>query len=181
KGTGYNYGLELTVEKLFAKHYFFMFSGSLFDSKYKGSNGILHNTDYNGKFATNLLSGVEYAVGKSKKNTVSAGFKLTYAGGRLYSDVDTAASNRIMDVVATDEGTNVNHFANYFRTDLRIAYKINAKKSSWEFAVDLVNITNQKNVLALTYAPDPTNPSASPLVKNYQLGFLPIFYVKVDF
>ena len=29
KGTGYNYGLELTIEKLFNKHYFFLFSGSM--------------------------------------------------------------------------------------------------------------------------------------------------------
>ena len=106
---------------------------------------------------------------------------MTYAGGRLYSDVDTLRSNRIMDVVPLDSATNTRSFPNYFRTDLRVAYKINAKKSSWEIALDLVNITNQQNILALTYAPDPTNPAASPYARNYQLGFLPLFYVKVDF
>jgi hypothetical protein len=181
KGTGYNYGAELTIEKLFSKHYFFMFSGSVFNSRYKGSNGVENSTDYNGRFATNLLGGVEYALGKKKKNTISAGLKLTYAGGRLYSDIDTVASNRIMEIVAEDEGTNVHQFADYFRTDLRVSYKINAKKASWEIAVDLVNITNQKNILAMSYAPDPTNPSKAPFAVNYQLGFLPIFYVKVDF
>jgi hypothetical protein len=40
---------------------------------------------------------------------------------------------------------------------------------------------NTKNVLALSYAPDPANINADPLIKNYQLGFLPLFYVKVDF
>ncbi len=180
-GTGYNYGMELTVEKLFQKHYFFLFSGSLFNSKYKGSDGKLNNTDYNGRFATNLLAGLEYNVGKNKKNTFNIGFKMTYAGGRLYSGIDTARSNSIQDVVAVDSLTNIYKFEDYFRTDLRIAYKINAKKTSWEFALDLVNVTNQKNILALTYSPDPTNPSASPYVKNYQLGFLPLFYVKVDF
>jgi len=38
-----------------------------------------------------------------------------------------------------------------------------------------------KNVLALSYAPDPSNFNADPLIKNYQLGFLPLFYVRVDF
>jgi hypothetical protein len=181
QGTGYNYGMELTVEKLFSHHYFILFSGSLFNSKYKGSNGVWNSTDYNGRFAMNVLSGLEYEVGKEKKNTINIGFKMTYAGGRLYSDVDTLRSNRIMDVVPLDSATNVRSFPNYFRTDLRIAYKINAKKSSWEIALDLVNITNQQNILALTYAPDPTNPAASPYARNYQLGFLPLFYVKVDF
>ncbi|MFN5183333.1 MAG: carboxypeptidase regulatory-like domain-containing protein [Bacteroidota bacterium] len=181
KGTGYNYGLELTVEKLFSNHYFFLFSGSLYNSKYKGSNGVENNTDYNGRFATNLLAGVEYDIGKKKKSNINIGFKLTYAGGRLYSDVDTMKSNRIMDIVPLDSATNIRQFEDYFRTDLRIAYKINGKRTSWEIALDLVNITNQKNVLALSYSPDPTNPQANPYVKNYQLGFLPLFYVKVDF
>jgi hypothetical protein len=57
-GTGYNYGLELTVEKLFHKHYFFMFSGSLFDSKYTASNGKTANTDFNGNYMMNLLAGL---------------------------------------------------------------------------------------------------------------------------
>ena len=181
KGTGYNYGLELTIEKLFSNHYFFLFSGSLYNSKYKGSNGVENNTDYNGRFATNLLAGVEYDIGKKKKNNINIGFKVTYAGGRLYSDVDTMKSNRIMDIVPLDNATNIRQFEDYFRTDLRVAYKINGKKASWEIALDLVNLTNQKNVLALSYSPDPTNPSANPYVKNYQLGFLPLFYVKVDF
>jgi hypothetical protein len=62
-----------------------------------------------------------------------------------------------------------------------LSYKINGKKVSTEIALDLVNILNTKNVLALSYAPDPANLQADPLIKNYQLGFLPLFYVKVDF
>ncbi len=181
KGTGYNYGLELTIEKLFNKHYFFLFSGSIFDSKYKGSNGLLLNTDYNGRFMTNLLGGLEYAVGKKKRGSFNFGPKITYGGGRLYSPVNRAASDRIMDVVPVDSLVNTLQFQDYFRFDFRLAYKFNAKKATYEFALDIVNVTGQQNVLALTYAPDPTNRSADPLVKNYQLGRLPIFYFKIDF
>ncbi|HTF03202.1 MAG TPA: TonB-dependent receptor, partial [Bacteroidia bacterium] len=47
EGTGRNYGLEFTLEKFFSKQYFFMFTASVFDAKYKGSDGILRNTDFN--------------------------------------------------------------------------------------------------------------------------------------
>lgn len=181
KGTGQNYGVELTLEKLYHKHYFFLFSGSLFNSTYKGSNGKEWNTDFNGNFIFNLLTGVEYGVGRSKKNTISVGPKITYGGGRRYSTPDRAASDRIMDVVPVNDPVNNLQFPNYFRLDTRIAYKINGKKADYEIALDLINITNQKNVLALTYAPDPQNPQADPLVRNYQLGFLPLFYVKANF
>lgn len=181
KGTGYNYGLELTLEKLFHKHYFFLYSASVFDSKYTGGNGKTFNTDFNGNYMMNLLAGLEYEVGKSKKNSINASTKFTYGGGKRYSPVNVAASNAVMDVVADDNKVNTLQFNPYNRLDFRVAYKINAKKSAFEIALDLVNVMNTKNVLALSYAPDPANINADPLIKNYQLGFLPLFYVKVDF
>lgn len=180
-GTGYNYGLELTIEKLFHKNYFFMMSGSLFESKYTGSNGKTANTDFNGNYMFNFLGGLEFALGESKKNILSFGTKFTYGGGKRYSPVNIAASNAVMDVIAQDDKVNTLQFAAYNRLDLRISYKINGKRVGTEIALDLVNILNTKNVLALSYAPDPADRQAEPLVKNYQLGFLPLFYVKVDF
>jgi hypothetical protein len=180
-GTGYNYGIELTLEKLYHNHFFYMFSGSLFESKYIGSNGLIANTDFNGNYIFNVLGGLEYNVGKQKKNSISFGLKATYGGGRRYSPVNIAASNAIMDVVAQDDKVNTLRFDPYNRIDFRLSYKINGKKVSTEIALDLVNILNTKNVLALSYAPDPANLQADPLIKNYQLGFLPLFYVKVDF
>jgi hypothetical protein len=181
KGTGYNYGLEFTLEKSFSKHYFFLYSASLFDSKYTGSNGKTFDTDFNGQYMMNLLAGLEYEIGKSKKNSINVSSKFTYGGGKRYSPVDIAASNAVMDVVADNDKVNTLQFNPYNRLDLRIAYKINAKKATYEIALDLVNVMNTKNVLALSYAPDPANINADPLIKNYQLGFLPLFYVKVDF
>ncbi len=180
-GTGQNYGVELTLEKLFSNHYFFMYSASLFDSKYTGSNGKTYNTDFNGNYMMNLLGGLEYAVGRSKKNSITISSKFTYGGGKRYSPVNLAASNAIMDVVPDESKINSLQFPAYNRLDLRIAYKINAKNIGYEIALDLINLMNTKNVLALSYSPDPANINADPLIKNYQLGFLPLFYVKIDF
>lgn len=180
-GTGRNYGLELTIEKLFHNHYYFMANGSLFQSKYTASNGKEFNTDFNGNYIMNFLGGLEYGIGKEKKNTISFGTKITYGGGKRYSPVNIAASNSVMDVVPQDDHVNTLQFAPYSRVDLRISYKINGKKSDIEFTLDLLNIFDTKNILALSYSPDPANRAANPLVKNYQLGFLPLFYVKVDF
>ena len=124
---------------------------------------------------------MEYAVGRAKKDILSFGTKITYGGGKRYSPVNIAASNAVMDVVAQDDKVNTLQFPAYNRLDFRISYKINGKHAGTEFALDLVNVLSTKNVLGLSYAPDPANLQADPLVKNYQLGFLPLFYVKVDF
>ena len=44
EGTGTNIGVELTLEHFFRDGFYFLATASLFDSKYKGSDGIEHNT-----------------------------------------------------------------------------------------------------------------------------------------
>ena len=129
----------------------------------------------------NLLTGFEFNVGRDKKNILSFGAKATYGGVKRYSPVNIAASNAVMDVVAKDDSVNTKQFAPYNRLDFRVSYKVNYKKTSVEIALDLINILNTKNILALSYTPDPADLNKSPLAYNYQLGFLPLFYVKVDF
>jgi len=58
---------------------------------------------------------------------------------------------------------------------------MNANKATHEIGVDLVNILNSKNLLSLTYAPNPLYPNREPIAEKNQLGFLPIFYYKIDF
>ena len=180
-GTATNYGVEFTLEKFFAKHYFFMFTSSLYDSKYKGSDGIERNTDFNGNFACNMLAGSEYNIGKKKRTTLITGLKITWAGGRRYGPVDIEASKKIQEVIYVDATRNSQQFRNYFRTDLKIGFRRNNKRVTHEVALDLVNIFGTKNLLGLTYSPDPKNPLANPSREEYQLGFLPLFYYRVDF
>lgn len=179
KGTAQNYGLEVTLEKFFSKTYFFMITASLFESKYKGSDNVLRDTDFNGNFATNALVGKEFKLGE--KTVLSTGTKITWAGGKRYSPADLTASELMGELVEVDALRNTRQFPNYFRADLKLGVKINTKKITHEIALDLVNILNNKNVLAITYAPDPANPSADPIRREYQLGFLPLFYYRIDF
>lgn len=178
-GTGRNVGIELTFEKFFHRNYYFLFSGSIFDSKYRGSDGVERDTDYNGRYAFNLLAGKEFSVGK--KGILGVGTKFTTAGGRRYGPVDIPASKAINELVWVDSTYNTLRLSDYLRWDLKINYKINAKKVSHEIALDLVNVLGIENVLGLTYAPDPTDPNDNPIRENYQLGFLPIFYYRIDF
>jgi hypothetical protein len=81
---------------------------------------------------------------------------------------------------------NAYQFKDYFRLDLKISWRKNAKTVTHEFGLDLVNILNTKNLLSLSYAPslDPNqinDPNYQPVSQKTQLGFLPIFYYKIDF
>ncbi len=179
EGIGKNYGAELTLEKFFTKGYLFLITGSLFESKYQGSDQIWRDTDFNGNYIFNALFTKEWSL--KGRNSISIGGKVTTAGGRRYGPVDEAASEQEKDVVFVDATRNSMQFDSYFRADLRINYRINRPKVSHEIAVDLVNIFGTKNVLKLTYSPNDLDPSASPVRVEYQLGFLPLFYYRIDF
>ena len=47
-----------------------------------------------------------------------------------------------------------------------------------EFCIDLINITNYVNILYFTYVPN--HPDGNIQITP-QLGFLPLFYYKLDF
>ena len=178
-GTGTNYGVELTLQKFFNKSFFFLITGSLYDSKYKGSDGIERNTSYNGKFTANFLAGKEFKL--NDKQVISAGLKVTYAGGKRYGYVDRAASELRREIVFSDSLFNERQFKEYFRLDVKVSWKYNAKRITHEIGLDLVNVLGTKNLLGLAYAPDLANPAKEPVAFKNQLGFLPIFYYKIDF
>ncbi len=179
KGIGKNMGLEITYEKFFSENYFVLVTGSLFDSKYKGSDGVERNTAFNGVYAFNVLAGKDYKL--SDHTSLTSGFKLTQAGGKRFSPVDTMASRLAGELVEVDSLRNSLQFRDYFRFDLRIGIKINSRHLTHELAFDLVNVFGTKNILSLTYVYDPRHPEINPVKEEYQLGFLPLFYYKVDF
>lgn len=175
-GTGSNVGIELTVQKYFDNSFFFMTTASLYNSQYIGSDGIQRSTDFNGNYIFNLLAGKEYKVGKQDKNTLAIGLKVTYAGGKRYGTVNQVMTDSLKEIVFLDAGYNEKRFKDYFRLDAKINYTVNAKKITHEFGLDLVNLLGIQNILGLTYTPD--TPALTS--ERYQLGFLPVFYYKID-
>lgn len=90
-GKGTNYGAELTIEKFFSKGYYGLLTGSIYESKYKGSDDIERNTAFNGRYVYNILLGKEIKLGKAR-NSFTVDAKMTQAGGRYFTPVDLAAS-----------------------------------------------------------------------------------------
>lgn len=175
KGTGTNYGLEITLERTYYKGWFYLLTGSLYESKYKGSDGIERNTNFNGNYSLNVLSGKGFRVGKNKTNVLGLGTKFTLAGGNRYTPFDPTKSN-FFEVAYYDSLAYSGKFKDYKRLDIKITYTKNRFKTKHEYGLDLVNVLNIKNVLTRTF-----NPFTRQAVNEEQLGFLPIFYYKLEF
>ncbi len=174
KGTGYNYGIEFTLEKFLSKGYYFLITTSLFDSKYKGYDGIERNTAFNGNYVTNLLGGYEFKVGKHHLLTLD--LKTVWAGGRRYVPIDLEES-KTSGTPEYDWGNAYkNRYNDYFRTDFRIGFKMNKKKYSQEWAIDIQNITDYKSIFIEGY-----DAQKQETFEIYQQGFLPMFLYRIQF
>jgi hypothetical protein len=183
-GTGRNYGLELTAERFFAGGVYFLATGSLFDAKYRGSDGVLRNTIFNGRYAFNLLAAKEFKLGPNNRFTL--GGKFTTVGGRWFGDkVDQNATLRAGEIIFENEGFNTVQNRAYQRLDLKLGYKWNYPNLAWEFGLDISNLTGAKNILTLTYVPgldDVDTPDIDEGIREeYQLGLFPVFYLRCDF
>ncbi len=179
-GTGYNYGLEATLEKGFSHGFYFMVTGSLFESKAKGNDRVYRNTDYNTHYAANVLLGYEAKLGHY--STLITGLKITTLGAKLYSPIDNARSMAYGDAIVVDSLRNTKRFDHdYFRADVKVGARFNSKKVTHELGLDLVNVLNTKNELSKTYSQGLANLGKDPFFTQYQLGFLPIFYYRIDF
>jgi hypothetical protein len=176
KGKGYNAGIDLTIEKYFSKNFYFLTTGSIYTSQYQASDRVWRNTEFNGRYNFNFLSGKEFIVGKARTAKIIAGFKFNIAGGKWYTPIDSAKSAIKRQYEGLDAATNTLQFSTYHRLDLRFGFKKNLKRYNHHFYIDIINAYNQKNVLGLSYIP-----KTGEIVKETNLGFLPLFNWLVEF
>ena len=173
-GTGKNYGVEFTLEKFFSNNYYFLVTGSLFESKYLAYDDIERNTLFNGNFVFNVLGGYEYNLGKH--NVLIAGLKTTWAGGKRYIPFDVDKSMQTGKVVYNWNDAYKNRYNDYFRIDLKFGFRINRPKLNAEVAVDFQNLTNHKNIFT-----EDLNLKTGEILEEYQIGFFPMGTLKVQF
>jgi Carboxypeptidase regulatory-like domain len=173
-GKGRNYGIEITAERFYNKGWYFLTTVSLFESKYTSFGSPERNTAFNGNYVVNLLGGKEIKL--SSKNMLSFDLRGNAAGGKRYIPIDLAASSLAGEAVYDLNRAYTLRYNDYFRIDLRIGFTRNGKHITQTWAIDLLNITNNKNVFTQEYDAD-----SNSIKTNYQTGFLFIPQYKITF
>ena len=176
KGTGDNYGIELTIEKFFSNHYYFLMTSSVYDSEYKGSNGVTHKTSYNGGYVFNALAGYEFSLGANKNKFITFDIKYTQAGGNRYTPMDLEKSKIANKAIYNDDLAYSERYKDYSRFDVKLAYKSNRKKIAQLVFVTVENIFNTENILRESY-----NTESQTIQKEYQLGLFPYGGYRIEF
>lgn len=174
EGKGYNYGIELTLERFLDKGFYYLFTGSLFESKYRGSDKVWRNTAFNSNFALNFLGGKEFRI--SQKASFGIDTKIALAGGQRYTPFDPQASAAAGYVIFKEEEAYSLQHDPYIRLDFKLSYARNGKKATQKWYIDLQNLTNRKNIYIQTL-----NPKDGTIGEINQIGFFPNINYMITF
>lgn len=174
-GKGRNYGVELTLEKFLDKGFYFLATTSLFKSEFKAQDNMWRNTVFANNHVSNLSVGKEFAISERRKLTID--LKGTYAGGLRRIPIHTDKANFTSANNGYDFGNAYNQqIDDYYRADLRIGYKLEKETVSQEWAIDIRNVTNRKNIFSIH-----TDPNTQKDDITYQQGIFPVGVYRIYF
>jgi hypothetical protein len=183
KGSGKNYGVEISIERFFDKNFYFLLNSSLFDSKYKSLEGVWRNTRYNNKYIVNILFGKEFKnLGKKQNQTLALNTRFFFEGGQRYIPLIRDSQGNVAVEPENDRYFDYSKAYNYkldniFRLNLSVSYKFNKPGATHEIFLDLMNLTNNQARLAEYY--DESKPGK--VGYSTAFGFFPNLMYRVYF
>jgi hypothetical protein len=175
-GEGKNYGIDLTLEKYISKGYYFMITGSVFKSEYKGGDNIWRSTRFDRNFVFNFLIGKEWQMGRNNQNVLSLNTKASYQGGNRYSPINISASNAAKEVVFDETNAFKMQMQAAVNIHFTASYRINKKRTSREIALKIINLTGQPDFNGFKY-----NYIKTAIDKDLAIVIIPNLSYKIEF
>lgn len=175
-GLGRNYGIDITLEKNFSDAYYFLITGSLFDSKFRNAAGRWYNTRFNSQYQLNALAGKEFVSGKDRNRIFGLNGKIVLNGGNRVTPIDIEASRDQGRTVRDNSQFLANSIGKYYRFDVGISYKIIRSKSTHAIMLDIQNVSNHLNHLWNYYIP-----STGEIGYDDHTGLFPVLNYRIEF
>ncbi|NVK03598.1 MAG: TonB-dependent receptor [Flavobacteriia bacterium] len=179
-GEGRNYGVELSVEQFMNRGFYLFANVSLYRSEYLASDGVWRKGAFSGDYIGNVSGGKEFVLsqepGATRRQSITVDGAFNISGGQRYTPVDLQASEDLGRTVFDDSRAFAEQLPTYYRIDLRVAYRIQGKRVTQEWAIDVQNLTNRRNVQSVLY-----DPAANEEVMVYAMGILPMFQWRIYF
>ncbi len=177
EGTGRNVGIDFTLERFLSKGYYFMLTGSVFDARYTGADGVTRNTRFNKNFVFNLMTGKEWEV--KDNNIFSANIRINYLGGNRIEPINMEASFQEKDVVYGETNGKVAFSKQHEAlpiVSLTLSYRKNKPGYSTVWSLQVLNVMGTK-----AYSKDFYNLRTHTLDTQYDDLVIPNLSYRIEF
>lgn len=143
-GTGTNYGLDITLERFLKEGYYYLFTASVFESKYVAGDNIERQTRYSTNFVVNALFGKEWVLGAKNNKIIGINARLNVLGGQRITPVDVSLSHDNKYIVYDNSRPFEDSKPTVFHLNTSITYRINKKNHSSILALQVLNTLGAK-------------------------------------
>ncbi|MFK7969520.1 MAG: carboxypeptidase regulatory-like domain-containing protein [Bacteroidia bacterium] len=176
-GTGRNVGVELSIEKNLNKDYYFLLSGTYYQSTYVGGDGQERDTRFNGNYALALTGGKEFISKRANHQGIWAIDTRIFAqGGQRETPIDNVRSRLEGRTVYFDELAFQDQLPAVVRADIRISHTVHKANYTRTFSIDIQNVLNRQNVAYRFY-----DVQQEEVITRFQLGRIPLLTYRVSF
>lgn len=151
KGTGTNYGIDLTLERFLKNGFYYLVTGSVFESSYVGGDEVKRNTRFNTNYVVNLLVGKEWALGANKNNILGINGRLNVMGGQRTTPVDWDKSNDSREVIYDYSRDFEDQKSTVYHLNASITYRINKKKHASIWSLQVLNALGSEESYGYRY------------------------------
>lgn len=176
EGYGRNYGIDFTLERFLKNGFYYLFTGSVFQSEYKGGDGKWRNTIFNRNFVANFLGGKEWQLGKDRNNVLGINGRLYLMGGRRYTPLNESASIAIQDKVYNYKKSFNERYPFSYRFDFTISYRKNKEKYSSVWSLQMLNALGSKDYKGYEY-----NYKSNTIEEDHSMTILPVLSYRIEF
>ena len=176
RGTGDNYGLDLTLERFLYRNYYFLITASLYRSYYRGYDDIRRSTAFDDRYVFNVVGGYELPLGKYKNRFLVLGVRGTWTGGRPYLPYDQEETVAKGEIVYDWAKAYKVRYDDYIRGSLRVGLRRNIPRANIMLLVDLQYRSNYTYVDLYQI-----NVVTGEIVKGFRMGFYPMATWRIQF
>lgn len=175
-GTGRNYGIDLTFEKYLSQGYYFLLTGSFFQSFYTGGDDVERPTRYSRNMVLNVLGGKEWISGAQRQRIWNLNARISWQGGDRYSPINMAASRAAQKVIADERQAFSAQLSPSFSSHLTASYKINQHGRAHEWALKIINVNMFEEFYGFRY-----NQQTGQVEEFREAIFIPNLSYRIDF
>ncbi len=173
--TGKNMGIDVTLERFLSNNYYYLITGSIFDSKYKTHDNIWRNTRYNKNYVANILGGKEFFF-KDNRRVLGINGRFNVIGGQRYSPVNETESLQKMWVVYDESKAFEEQLPVSIYGDVSITYRVNRKKYSGIIALQVKNLFGSPTYEGFDY-----NYKSKSIQRTESKAIVPSISYKIEF
>lgn len=174
-GTGQNKGIEMTLERFWNDQMYFLATLSLFDSRYRGSDGIWRNTRYNSNAMSTFLAGREWVLKGKRTHTLAIDLKVMYGGGIRVTPIDLPKSIALRRQVLELGCLYEDKLEPFSRTDLQCEWRVQYGRRTGALIVGVQNLLGHRNPFRQYY-----DVGSQSIRYSYLLGRIPVAGYRVD-